>query len=50
LLLHYAGRPAESWPFVAKVISSKGRENVVLRPFAELDYSHYNVYWTLTPE
>jgi DUF1680 family protein len=40
----------EELAFVTEGIGSKGREKVVLRPFAELDYSHYNVYWTLNSE
>ena len=42
--------PGPELAFVAEGVTSRGREKVTLRPFADLDYSHYNVYWTLTPE
>jgi len=41
--------PGGDLAFIAEG-SSEGRENVTLRPFADLHYRHYNVYWTLTPE
>ena len=34
--------------FVAAGMTADGHEDVTLRPFAELYYRHYNVYWKLT--
>jgi uncharacterized protein len=41
--------PGPELAFVAET-KSTGRDQVTLRPFADLHYRHYNVYWTLTPE
>jgi DUF1680 family protein len=35
--------------FLAAGLTADGREDVTLRPFSELYYRHYNVYWKLTP-
>jgi hypothetical protein len=35
--------------FLAAGVTADGQEDVTLRPFAELYYRHYNVYWKLTP-
>ena len=42
--------PGPELAFIAETKRSKGRDEVTLRPFADLHYRHYNVYWTLTPE
>jgi hypothetical protein len=34
--------------FLAVSVTADGQEDVTLRPFAELYYRHYNVYWKLT--
>ena len=36
--------------FIAETSNSKSVDEITLRPFADLHYRHYNVYWTLTPE
>jgi hypothetical protein len=42
--------PGAELAFTAAGVTPAGRIEVTLRPFADLHYRHYNVYWTLSPE
>jgi hypothetical protein len=39
----------ERLAFRAEDLTADEQEDITLRPFQELHYRHYNVYWTLTP-
>jgi hypothetical protein len=42
--------PGERLAFVTAGVRADAQEDVTLRPFTELYYRHYNVYWKLRPK